>query len=403
MATPTAPATYSWEATNEAVAAKYGVPIDRIIRFDLNTSPTPPDLVGRILARNRFETSLSEYPPSDYRRLAETAATVYGVDRSEILVGAGADEILDMAAKAFLAAGGVAVVPVPTYSMYRVVTEQRGARAIAVPRLGQDDAYAIDIPAMRAAAREATAVWLCSPNNPTGRAEPAGAVEALLAGLEADAATDGRPTPFVILDEAYAEFTGESLLGLRATYPRLVTVRTASKAYALAGLRVGFAIARRSTLELMEPYRPPGSVSTVSVTVVTEALADPTEMLANLRRVEGERDRLRAALIDAGWRPDPSVTNFVLVHFGSPARAARVAEGLLRRGMVPRTFPAGHPLADCLRLTVRAAHEDDRLIAAAHEIEAETSAESVAATSARPAAGTATPSATRNAPEEATA
>jgi histidinol-phosphate aminotransferase len=375
MATPTAPATYSWEATNDAVAARYGVPIDRIIRFDLNTSPTPPDLVGRILARNRFETSLSEYPPSDYRRLAETAAKVYGVERSEILVGAGADEILDMAAKAFLVAGGVAVVPVPTYSMYRVVTEQRGARAIAVPRLGPDEAYAMDIPAMRAAAHEATAVWLCSPNNPTGRAEPAGAVEALLAGLDADAAADGRPTPFVILDEAYAEFTGETLLGLRAAYPRLVTVRTASKAYALAGLRVGFAIARRSTLELMEPYRPPGSVSTVSVTVVTEAFADPTEMHANLRRVERERDRLRAALSDAGWRPDPSVTNFVLVHFGSPAYAGRVAEGLLRRGMVPRTFPAGHPLADCLRLTVRATHEDDRLITAAREIEAEIEAD----------------------------
>ncbi|HVA85117.1 MAG TPA: histidinol-phosphate transaminase [Candidatus Saccharimonadales bacterium] len=374
MATPTAPATYTWEATNEAVAEKYGVPIDRIVRFDLNTSPTPPELVGRILARNRFETSLSEYPPSDYRRLAETAAKVYGVDRGEILVGAGADEILDMAARAFLAAGGLAVVPVPTYSMYRVVSEQRGARVVPVRRLGPDRSYAIDVPAMRAAAREATVVWLCSPNNPTGRAEPPGVVAGLLDGLEADAAADDRPVPFVVLDEAYAEFAGESLLGLRAKHARLVTVRTASKAYALAGLRVGFAIARRPTLELMEPYRPPGSVSTISVTVVTEALCDPTEMESNVRRVGGERDRLRATLADAGWLVDPSVTNFLLVHFASPERAGRVAEGLLRRGLVPRTFPAEHPLSDCLRVTVRAAHEDDRLIEAALEIAREEAA-----------------------------
>ena len=123
MAFPTAPAGYTWEATSESVAEKYGVPIQRILRFDLNTSPSPPELVGRVLAANRFETSLSEYPPSDYRRLSEAAAAVYGVRREEVLVGAGADEILDMTAKAFLAPGLAAVIATPTYSMYRVVSE----------------------------------------------------------------------------------------------------------------------------------------------------------------------------------------------------------------------------------------------------------------------------------------
>ena len=85
---PTAPAVYTWEATNEAVADKYGVPVEQIVRFDLNTSPAPPDLVGRLLAQNRFETSLSEYPPSDYRRLVIAASETYGVARDEILVGA---------------------------------------------------------------------------------------------------------------------------------------------------------------------------------------------------------------------------------------------------------------------------------------------------------------------------
>ena len=115
-----------------------------------------------------------------------------------------------MCAKAFLAPGLTAVVAIPTYSMYRVVSQQRGADVIAVPRLGPDDGYAIDVPAMRAAARDATLVWLCNPNNPTGRAEPPGAIERLLDGLEADAAADGRTPPAVVVDEAYAEFAGET-------------------------------------------------------------------------------------------------------------------------------------------------------------------------------------------------
>jgi histidinol-phosphate aminotransferase len=370
-AASTTPAVYAWEATDEQVSQRYGIPVEQIIRFDLNTSPAPPDLVARILAAGRFEASLSEYPPSDYRRLAEAAAARYGAGTDEILVGAGADEILDMVAKAFLPPGGSAAIPIPTYAMYRVVTEQRTGRVIAVPRLGPDAGYAVDLPATRAAARAADLVWLCSPNNPTALPEPEGAISELLDGLATDAAADGRTPPAVILDEAYAEFTGTTLLPLRARYPRLVVVRTLSKAYALAGLRVGFAIARRETLAEIEPYRPPGSVSTISVTVATEALRDPAILAANVPPVVAERQRLRAALIALGWAPGPSVTNFLLVAFGSPERAAAAAEGLLRRGLVPRTFPGGHPLADHLRLTVRSPEEDDRLIAAAGAFEAD--------------------------------
>ena len=144
MHDPTAPAGYSWEATSEQVAARYGIPVESVARFDLNTSPTPPDLAARILAAGDFETSLSEYPPSDYRRLTEAAGARYGVTVDEILVGAGADEILDIIAKTFLPAGGAAVVPVPSYAMYRVLTEQRAARLVAVPRLGAAAGYAID-------------------------------------------------------------------------------------------------------------------------------------------------------------------------------------------------------------------------------------------------------------------
>ena len=369
---PDNPAAYAWEATDEEVAERYGIPLEQVVRFDVNTSPTPPALARRLLRAGRFEASLSEYPPTDYRRLVAAAAARYGVGTDELLVGAGADEILDITAKAFLPPGGAAIVPSPTYSMYTVDTEQRPARAVVVPRLGHEEGYALDLPAMRAAVRadpDVAVVWLCSPNNPTALAEPDGGIETLLAGYAADAAASDREPPLVVLDEAYAEFAGRSLVALRHDYPRLVVVRTASKAYALAGLRVGFAVARPQIIARMDPYRPPGSVSTVSVTVVTEALLDPTILDANLARVARERDRLRVALERVGWSVGPSITNFLLARLDSPGHAARVADGLLRVGLIPRTFPAGHPLADHLRLTVRDPAENDRLIAAVTAIE----------------------------------
>ncbi|HKG56708.1 MAG TPA: aminotransferase class I/II-fold pyridoxal phosphate-dependent enzyme [Candidatus Limnocylindrales bacterium] len=369
---PSAPASYSWEATDDEVAARYGIPLDRIIRFDLNTSPAPPDLAARILADGRFVTPLSEYPPSDYGRLVDAAAGRYGVGRDELLVGAGADEILDVIAKTFLGPGTAAIVPTPTYAMYRVVTEQRGARVIAVGRRSADEGWSLDVASVAAAASEANVVWLCSPNNPTGLAEPPGAIEALLDELASKAAATDRTPPVVVLDEAYAEFVGTSLVGLRKRYPRLIVIRTASKAYALAGLRVGFALARPEIIAEMAPYRPPGSVSTVSVTVVTGALSDDSILEANLARVERERDRLARGLRDAGWDVGPSVTNFLLAGFASVDRAGVVADGLLRRGLVPRTFGEGHPLASYIRVTVRDTAENDRLIEAAREIAKET-------------------------------
>ncbi|HEU5203210.1 MAG TPA: histidinol-phosphate transaminase [Candidatus Limnocylindrales bacterium] len=369
---PVLPTAYAWEATNEQVAERYGVPIASIVRFDLNTSPTPPALVDRLLAAGQFDAPLSEYPPSDYRRLTEAAAARYGVTSDELLVGAGADEILDLVAKAFLAEGARAVLPAPTYAMYRVLTEQRGAEVVVVPRRPATEGWALDVEAVQVAARGAAVVWLCSPNNPTGMAEPEGVIEALLDGLATEAGS--AEPPIVVLDEAYAEFVGTSLLPLRDRYPRLIVVRTASKAYALAGLRVGFAIAKPEVIARMNPFRPPGSVSTVSVTIVTEALIDPHILEGNLARVEHERDRLAEALTAAGWTVGPSVTNFLLTDFRSAERAAATAEGLLARGLVPRTFPAGHPLAAYLRLTVRDRHENDRLIDAARQLSSETSA-----------------------------
>jgi histidinol-phosphate/aromatic aminotransferase/cobyric acid decarboxylase-like protein len=141
-----------------------------------------------------------------------------------------------------------------------------------------------------------------------------------------------------------------------------------SKAYAIAGLRVGFAIARPELIDEISTYRPPGSVSIVSVEVAAALLPDQALVDDRVEEVTAERARLAAGLGEAGWTVAPSATNFVLVSFASPAAADVAAETLLARGLIPRTFPAGHPLDHCLRLTVRNREQDDRLIAAARDI-----------------------------------
>ena len=364
----TDPASYSWEATDEGVAERFGIPVTQVLRFDLNTSPSPPPELAGILAAGTFDTPLSEYPPGDYRRLAEAAAAAYGVTTDELVPGAGADEILDMCTKAFLPAGQSVAVSVPTYPMYRIHAEQRGGSVIAVPRLGKEAGWAMDVPAMREAARSATLVWVCNPNNPTGRLEPDGAIEALLEGIDADAAVDGRGVPAVVVDEAYSEFTGASVIPLRDRFPNVVAVRTASKAYAMAGLRVGFAIGSVETIRRIAVYRAPGSISTVSVTAVAHALREPASMRANVERVHRERPRFAEGLAAVGWDPQPSDTNFILLDLATPERAEAASLALMARGLVPRTFGHGHPLSHCIRVTVREPAEDDRLLAAARDI-----------------------------------
>jgi histidinol-phosphate aminotransferase len=372
FASPTKPAGWTWEATNQEVAARYGLPIEQVVRFDQNTAPAPPGAVRELLVGGEFEVALSEYPPSDYGRLVAAAAARYGVAREELLVGAGADEVLDLVAKTFIPHGGAAVVPIPTYPMYGILTDQRGASVIRVSRLGLADGYALDVEAVRAGVRSveggANLVWLCNPNNPTGTFEPAGRIEALLAGLLEDADADGRAAPIALLDEAYIEFAGDSHHGLRAAYPRLIVARTMSKAYAIAGLRVGFAIANPELIDEISTYRPPGSVSIVSVEVAAALLPDDDVLHGRVAYVIAERTRFATGLTEAGWTVQPSATNFLLVSFDSPETADTVAEALLNRGLIPRTFPAGHPLDHCIRLTVRNRAQDDRLIAAAREI-----------------------------------
>ena len=180
---------------------------------------------------------------------------------TRVLVGCGADEVLDIIAKTFLAPGSGSVVPTPTYGMYAVLASQRDARPLPVPRLGPDDGFAIDLPAVLEQLPETGVVWLCAPNNPTGAPESAATIEAILntgAGL-----SGGEPA--IIINEAYVEFHPGSVLAWRERYRALIVVRTLSKAFALPGLRVRRPSRRGCppTIAHLERVRPPGSLSTV--------------------------------------------------------------------------------------------------------------------------------------------
>jgi histidinol-phosphate aminotransferase len=350
---------YTWEPSNQAIAGRYGVRAEDVVRFDTNTAPSEPGWLAEVLG-GPFDPTLNEYPDSEYAALAAAAAAYTGVEPSEILVGAGADEVLDIVAKTFLRPDGAAIVPVPTYGMYGVLTSQRPARVLAIPRLGPDAAYALDMDGMLARLPDAQVVWLAVPNNPTGRDEPEANVMALLDA----AAALGTEAPVIVVDEAYHEFTGRTAIPFRDRYPHLVVVRTVSKAFALPGIRIGYAIATRGTIARLERLRPPGSVSTVSATIGAAALGRPDLAAANVRRLVAERERFAAALTAAGWTALPSVTNFLLVRIGDHDAAEAAAERLLHHGLVPRTFGPANPLRGHLRLTVRSAAENARLIAA---------------------------------------
>ena len=321
------------------------------------------------MSAGRFHVSLSEYPPADYRRLVEAAAERYGVGTDELVVGAGADEILDVIGKTFLAEGSRGDHPDPDLRDVPGLTEQRGARAVPVPRLGAGEGYALDLPAIRdGRPRGRRSLWLCRPNNPTAQAEPDGAI------ADAPRPDRGRrrrptadPRPIVVVDEAYAEFAGRSLADLRFDHPNLIVDPDRQQ-----GLR-----ARRAPRRVRD--RP-----------ARARRADEPDPSAGFRvdRVGDRRDRGAAAT--RRWRRRTSARRRRARSRSSPScarpagrsdrRRHELRPGRPRLGRSRRCgrrgaccsaassrarSPTAHPLADHLRFTVRSREQNDRLIAAA--------------------------------------
>lgn len=341
---------YEWEAMASDVAAAAGIPETEVVRFDTNTAPWPPVAWERtVLDLPRLPAN--EYPHPSNEPLRSALARRFGVAPEQVVVTCGADEALFLIASAYLGPGRSAVVADPTFSMFRVVTESVGSSLRKVP---VDEQWDMPLGATLEAVREPDvgAVWLCSPNNPTGRLLSAEFVSAVLA--EAQGAV-------VAVDEAYAEISGSSLQELVLGAPNAVLVRTFSKGYGLAGARVGYLVGALELTQAIELVRLPQNMTAFGIAAACRALDDQAGLAARVQTIVSERHRLEAELQKRGWELVPSAANFVL---GRPLQpAAEVSTWLQAGGLIVRSYP-GHPrLNDWLRLTVRAPEEDDRLLA----------------------------------------
>ena len=309
---------YAWAPPLEEIAARHGLHPAEIIRFDQNVPPLPgvPQVpIGESFAK------LNEYPDGTYRELRQAAAAYAGVEPEQIVPGAGADAVIALAARTFLAPGRRAFVREPAYPVYAVATGIEGAELTDDPS-------------------EADLVWLCNPNNPTGE---------LVEPEEIDAIARANPGAAVVVDEAYFEYGGKTVAPLIADTPNLVAIRTLSKAFGLAALRVGYAIASPDVARELDRRRDPAPISAPSARIAAAALRNPQ---LDVDETIAERERMRAALLAAGFNCPPSAGNFVVV------RGADRADELEAQGLVVRRR------ADAFRITVRLPAENDRILAA---------------------------------------
>ena len=331
---------YEWEPPSASIARQAGVPEDQVVRFDTNTFPWPGARLDALPPE-----PLNEYPDTSYAALTEAIAQYTDAATDRITVGAGADEILDLIAKAYIDATARVVLSHPTYPMFRILTEMAGGSI--------DEVRAINLHLDRRGylehARVARLSWICNPNNPTGELVPLDFVQ------EVSLASEG----VVVVDEAYFEISGVTAMPLIDVLPNLVVVRTLSKAFGLAGVRVGYAVAGAAISDALRRVRPPGSISVLSAALGARALSDVDGMRQRVEQIKEERARLRRGLEALDLEVRDSAANFLLVQTGRSA-----APALLKKGLVVRTFPPTSLLAEFIRVTVRLPEENDRLVAA---------------------------------------
>ena len=296
---------------------------------------------------------LAWYPDGSGHDLKAAISAKLGVRPENIVLGNGSNDVLELAARAFLTPADSAVFSRHAFMVYPLVVKAVGARGIEVP--AKD--YGHDLEAMAAAIRPDTKiVFIATPNNPTGTFLPWDAVRAFVSRVPA--------TALVVLDEAYGEYLPDErrspTAGWLGAFPNLVVSRTLSKAYGLAGLRVGFGLAHPEVAELMNRVRQPFNVNHLAMVAACAALDDDA-FIAESRRVNAEGlGQLGRGFARLGLEYIPSAGNFVAVRVGD---AARVYEALLHEGVIVRPV-AGYGMPEHLRVTVGTAAQNERFLAA---------------------------------------
>ncbi|MGZ4290451.1 MAG: pyridoxal phosphate-dependent aminotransferase [Gaiellaceae bacterium] len=306
---------YGWALSTGEIAALAGLAPDEVLRFDGNAPPEPPPTASPETIAEALER-INAYRHGGFPELVRAIADYNGVEPENVVLGAGADDILMLCARAYAGPGDrIAIAHEPTYPLYRVAAWVAGAD------VGDDD------PAL---------TFVCRPHNPSGA----------LVDLPA-----ARP---LVVDEAYFEYAGETAVPLLRD--DVIVVRTFSKAFGLASARVGYGLAAADVAAELNARQEPAPVSTLSAALALAGLeSGPPDISATI----AERERLADGLRSLGLEPLPSWTNFLLVRH---ERAAELADGLLRRGLPVRPSPGA------IRITVHRPGADDRLLAVLAEL-----------------------------------
>lgn len=321
------------------------------------------------LARAALEAALGglcRYPDPTAAALRRAIAAREGLAPDQVLPGNGSHELLMQLAQAYAGPGSAVLVPRYGFAVHSLAAIAAGATLRVADALPVDAPMprGHDLDALAAAIGTDTAlVYLSNPNNPTGTWFPTAALEAFLGRVPADVV--------VVVDEAYHETvtTAElpSARGLLDRFPNLVVTRTFSKAYGLAGLRVGYALADAALLAPLERLRESFAVNALALAAAEAALRDQGHVDRFRALNRAQRDRLSEGLQELGWTVSPSQTNFLLADLGRDA--APVEQALVDRGLVVRPM-GGYGLPDCLRISVGDARENARLLAVLEAIQA---------------------------------
>jgi histidinol-phosphate aminotransferase len=330
-----------------------------VIKLASNENPFGPS--PRALAA--MHAALSDawlYPDGSGHKLKHALAAKLGVDVEQITLGNGSNDVLVLIAEAFLKPGLEAVFSQYAFAVYPIAVQATGATGVATPSLTADSDMPLghDLAAMKEAITANTRlVFIANPNNPTGTFVPAADLRKFVSEIPSHV--------IVVLDEAYFEYAGgldiQNGIPWIAEFPNLIVVRTFSKAYGLAGLRVGYAVSHPSVAGMLNRVRQAFNVSSVALAGAAAALEDDAHVSAAVTVAVAERERVAGALRAMGTPSLPTAGNFLLLHAGP--EALRRFDALLRAGIIVRPV-VNYGLPEHLRVTLGTMEQNDRFLSA---------------------------------------
>jgi histidinol-phosphate aminotransferase len=320
----------------------------KVIKLNTNENPYPPSpSVGEAIARELSDGGarlrLYSDPAALEVRLAASDVTGFPID--QVLAGNGSDELLALIVRAVVEPGEKILYPYPTYVLYETLAEAQGAR-IQTHEFGPD----FSLPQSLFGA-DAKVIFVTSPNSPSGTSHPS---------VELGRLADSVPHALVVVDEAYADFADDNALDLARTRPNVVVLRTFSKSYSLAGMRIGLLFGSSDVVRGIGKVKDSYNLDRLAIVAGAAALRDQAWMTDNVAKIRRTRARLLSSLSGLGFSVLPSSANFVFARLGSASRASGAYRFLKEQGILVRYFP--RPLLDdALRITVGTDAEIDAL------------------------------------------